>query len=494
MASSSRKRKGKDIVPQEEAEEGELLHGVLLPEPAKEHRSGPSQDISTRDQRLRENVEMRHAWFTWFTSEEDLDKCRKEFWTPGSEAGRQHFQGKLIELGLEAYIAAAMDANRVGFSTSVLDVHERLAIFVRSVPGHFVEQYETWLKSPQFDEWTLAREKRPYSFRSGDVYLVGAVDPELADQIGRFDVVFYAKSYTCIPWWNGGQIYDWIEREFELRWKRSPNGQRREPVADDIAKYDAYTHLSVEIFRKQRLEMAATLLQGLAFMHTHNWLHCDLHLANIFVHFPLWDWDDRVDKQHERHDNFPNADLPAINKKLVFVGVRDLGWAQREGDTGKHVHAYPAHVKNPREWVAPELTHVMAKKDRTGKKYVTKFSQSTDIFAMGYILQRLCGDYFSDMTPKEEAAYDQEKFAKGFPSGTSLPHVAHRMRLREALEQMTAADIANRHDYRMTARYWVTYFQDQLMIDPLVCQRPLESKPRAKKHPDDPREIGKDKL
>ncbi|KAL3677104.1 hypothetical protein R1sor_027052 [Riccia sorocarpa] len=107
---------------------------------------------------------------------------------------------------------------------------------------------------------------------------------------------------------------------------------------------------------------------------------------------------------------------------------------------------------------------------------------------------RLCGDYFSDMTPKEEAAYDQEKFAKGFPSGTSLPHVAHRMRLREALEQMTAADIANRHDYRMTARYWVTYFQDQLMIDPLVCQRPLESKPRAKKHPDGPREIGKDKL
>ncbi|KAL3675929.1 hypothetical protein R1sor_025877 [Riccia sorocarpa] len=396
-----------------------------------------------------------------------------------------------------------MEANRVGFSTSVLDVHERLAIFVRS----------------------------------GDVYLVGAVDPELADQIGRFDVVFYVakrlkdqwyefsgfdelvKEFTAFPlnspiicsptagffdrrnptlvfpWWNGGQIYDWIEREFELRWKRSPNGQRREPVADDIiAKYDADTHLSVEIFRKHRLEMAATLLQGLAFMHTHNWLHCDLHLANIFVHFPLWDWDDRVDKQRERHDNFPNADLPAINRKLVFVGIGDLGWAQREGDTGKHVHAYPAHVKNPREWVAPELTHEMAKKDRTGRKYVTKFSQSTDIFAMGYIIQRLCGDYFSDMTPKEEAAYDQEKFAKGFPSGTSLPHVAHRMRLREALEQMTAADIANRHDYRMTARYWVTYFQDQLMIDPLVCQRPLESKPRAKKHPDGPREIGKDKL
>ncbi|KAL3675976.1 hypothetical protein R1sor_025924 [Riccia sorocarpa] len=285
--------------------------------------------------------------------------------------------------------------------------------------------------------------------RSGDVYLVGAVDPELADQIGRFDVVFYVakrlkdqwyegsgfdelvKEFTAFPlnspiicsptagfferlnptlvfpWWNGGQIYDWIEREFELRWKRSPNGQRREAMADDIiAKYDADTHLSVEIFRKHRFFLALGILDGL----------------------------------------------------------------------------------NEKEILANMFTH------RTGKKYVTKFSQSTDIFAMGYILQRLCGDYFSDMTPKEEAAYDQEKFAKGFPSGTSLPHVAHRMRLREALEQITVADIANRHDYRMTARYWVTYFQDQLMIDPLVCQRPLESKPRAKKHPDGPREIGKDKL
>ncbi|KAL3676702.1 hypothetical protein R1sor_026650 [Riccia sorocarpa] len=30
---------------------------------------------------------------------------------------------------------------------------------------HWEEQYEMWLKSPHFDEWTLAREKWPYSFR-----------------------------------------------------------------------------------------------------------------------------------------------------------------------------------------------------------------------------------------------------------------------------------------------------------------------------------------
>ncbi|KAL3689746.1 hypothetical protein R1sor_016055 [Riccia sorocarpa] len=151
MASLSRKRTGKDPLPQEEAEEGELLLGVSLPAPAKQHQSGSSQDIATKDERLRENAEMHHAWFRWFTSEDDLDKCRKEFWTPGSEAGRQHFQGKLIELGLKAYIVVAMDANRVGFLTSVLDVHERLATFVKSVPRHWNEQYEIppHLKNPK---------------------------------------------------------------------------------------------------------------------------------------------------------------------------------------------------------------------------------------------------------------------------------------------------------------------------------------------------------
>ncbi|KAL3683759.1 hypothetical protein R1sor_001781 [Riccia sorocarpa] len=279
--------------------------------------------------------------------------------------------------------------------------------------------------------------------RSRNVYLVGAVDPELAGHLGRYDVVVYVakrlkdqwyegsgfdelvKEFTTFPinhliicspstgffdrrkptlifpWWNRRHISDWIERELELRWKRNPNGQRREPVADDIiAKYDVDTLRSVEIFRKHRLHMAASLLQGLVFMHTHNWLYCDLHMTNIFVHFPLWDWDDMA----------------------TLWGL------------------------------------------------------------------------FSDMTSKEKQAYDDEKFAMGYPPGTYLPHVAHGMRLRDTLERMTTADIANRHDYREAATYWSTYFQEQWMVDPLTCQRPPESKERAKKHPEGWREIGKDKL
>ncbi|KAL3690253.1 hypothetical protein R1sor_016562 [Riccia sorocarpa] len=120
---------------------------------------------------------------------------------------------------------------------------------------------------------------------------------------------------------------------------------------------------------------------------------------------------------------------------------------------------YPVGDRDPRAWVAPELTRE--------KAY---------------------------MTPRERSEYDDEMFAKGFPTGASLPHVVHGQRLREALDTMTTVNIANRIDHRRTAAHWETYFQEQLMVDPLVCQRPPETKPREKKHPDGPREIGKDKL
>ncbi|KAL3702261.1 hypothetical protein R1sor_020283 [Riccia sorocarpa] len=155
---------------------------------------------------------------------------------------------------------------------------------------------------------------------------------------------------------------------------------------------------------------------------------------------------------------------------------------------------YPVGDRDPRAWVVPELTREKACPDWRGRKYITFFSETTDIYAMGYILENLCGDFFSDMTPKERSAYDDEMFTKGFPTGASLPHVVHGQRLREALDTMTTVNIANRIDHRRTAAHWETYFHEQLMVDPLVCQRPPKTKARQKKHLDGPREIGKHKL
>ncbi|KAL3678930.1 hypothetical protein R1sor_021886 [Riccia sorocarpa] len=340
---------------------------------------------------------------------------------------------------------------------------------------------------------------------SGNCFVVGVRDPGLAKTLGAHDVVFYvAKRMLMIdrwrisghaeavremsafpishpaicapvggilddesptllfPWWNGGQISHWITRERELRWKRTANGFRREPPSEDVmARYDTDMHLSVEIFRKHRLHMAATLLQGLAFMHEHKWLHYD-----IFVHFPLWDWNDML-KESDRHDNKDiDPEGRRIIRKLVFVGIGDIGWAQTkdQADNGTF-KPYPVGDRDPHAWVAPELTK-----------------------------EKACPDWRGHMTPRERSAYDDEMFAKGFPTGASLPHVVHGQRLREALDTMMTVNIANRIDHRRTAAHWETYFQEQLMVDPLVCQRPPETKPRQKKHPDGPREIGKEKL
>ncbi|KAL3681768.1 hypothetical protein R1sor_024724 [Riccia sorocarpa] len=114
---------------------------------------------------------------------------------------------------------------------------------------------------------------------------------------------------------------------------------------------------------------------------------------------------------------------------------REPPWAQTkdQADNGTF-KPYPVGDRDPRAWVAPELTR-----------------------------EKACPDW----------------------------QVAGAL---DTLDTMTTVNIANRIDHRRTAAHWETYFQEQLMVDPLVCQRPPETKPRQKKHPDGPREIGKHKL
>ncbi|KAL2632856.1 hypothetical protein R1flu_004335 [Riccia fluitans] len=123
------------------------------------------------------------------------------------------------------------------------------------------------------------------------------------------------------PWWNGVDIRNWYIVERALRGKLSEDGALQLP-SEDLEKYNAEYRLHASIFRCYRLEIAATLLQGLAFIHGHEWLHFDIHFGNVLVHFPLWDWDDKL-LHNIRHDNFKN-DGARITRKLVFVGIGDL--------------------------------------------------------------------------------------------------------------------------------------------------------------------------
>ncbi|KAL3688571.1 hypothetical protein R1sor_014880 [Riccia sorocarpa] len=417
-----------------------------------------------------------------------------------------------------------MDQHVYGMEASALELQKRMLRAVKAVPTQLVENYDKWLKSPQFDAWSMGSEDRkwalPWQLRSpglrqeifrtrARVWEVGCLDPTLVKQLGAHDVVFYVAkrlvtrgtrtgfdegvkemsafpiSHPAIcrpiggmldretptllfPWWNGGHIAKWTAIEHELRWRLAPNGLRWRPLS----------------FKDWH-----SCILRIGFIVT------SIPSRNIFVHFPLWDWDDKG-KVDVRVDNPSDANARRIKRKLVFVALGDLGWAQKKKDAEKGRFSLDKHERTTREWVAPELTYPKAPYDAQGNQYVTNFTESSDVFALGWVLKELCGDFFTQMSPRLLALYDESMFAKGFPtsSRTSLPHSFHAAKLKEALDIMTTRNIANRPDIRRTAHYWATFFHEQLMVDPFECQRPIEDKPRAKEHPDGPRELGRDLL
>ncbi|KAL3697140.1 hypothetical protein R1sor_011216 [Riccia sorocarpa] len=299
----------------------------------------------------------------------------------------------------------------------------------------------------------------------GTVYKVGVVDSSLVADLGSHDVVFYVAkllndtpwsnareemlkelfAFTVnhptmvrpvaaffdpktpgllFPWWKGTAIKKWYEIERALRGKVTLDGKTRQ-VSEDIGKYDWDHQLNATIFRRHRLQIAGTLLQGLAFMHRRDWLHCDIHYGNIFVHFPLWDWDDKQ-AHNKRHDNL-DSDGDMINRKLVFVGIGDLGYAQTTQDAAAGKHRYNHLDKVPQKWTAPKLTVEKAYTGDDGKQYITYWTKSTDVFAMGWLIREICGDFFIDMSREEKLEYDREKWAMGYPTTSESPHQTHRL-------------------------------------------------------------------
>ncbi|KAL2632912.1 hypothetical protein R1flu_004391 [Riccia fluitans] len=137
----------------------------------------------------------------------------------------------------------------------------------------------------------------------------------------------------------------------------------------------------------------------------------------------------------------------------------------------------------------------MAYTNSMGEKYVTNWTKSLDVFAMGWLIRQICGDFFTDISKDEMVRYDEEKWKMGFPLNTTLPHETHKACLYEALDAMLHRDISKNYlqDKRKTAEWWAHYFKDQLMVDPIVCMWSIESKPLAKSHPDGPRDVMEDR-
>ncbi|KAL2607490.1 hypothetical protein R1flu_026063 [Riccia fluitans] len=59
---------------------------------------------------------------------------------------------------MDAFRKASQDPERFRFGQNLDKIQERLTKYVKSIPGHLLEEYELWLKSSQFESWTSERE------------------------------------------------------------------------------------------------------------------------------------------------------------------------------------------------------------------------------------------------------------------------------------------------------------------------------------------------
>ncbi|KAL3679614.1 hypothetical protein R1sor_022570 [Riccia sorocarpa] len=290
---------------------------------------------------------------------------------------------------------------------------------------------------------------------AGCTHRVGIVDEELVPVLGAHDVVHYAlkiwhgekgdsnihekcicemmvfpESHPTIihpiglskdkkrpmllfPLWNGGTLVKYINLEKRSRGRISPKGVRLSNE-EFRASVTADEWLNIEIFRKHMLQIADTMVAGLKFIHLHKWLHCDIHWQNVLLHFPSWDWDETKSRADSGRDNENRPLSPLIRRSMVFVGIGDLGWAQSFEEVQKDFDPYPVSDENPRKWIAPKLNPKLAIADEDGNKFMTKFSQESDIYALGWLIREMCGDFFTDMTDEAKVHPDgPQKVSRG---------------------------------------------------------------------------------
>ncbi|KAL3693262.1 hypothetical protein R1sor_006913 [Riccia sorocarpa] len=496
---SESKRKRKKHAREEEGP----LAGTVLPVTEEKKGAENARKKAEKDEHYRQNSVFKHRWFVWFTQETNNQiPLEKRFFTPGSLRGIQNFRSHLMELAIVKFLE---EKEKPDPPKSIKD-HACTSAKYKACESmsdntiHFISK----------DNFTRRDETTRLGFGgAGRTHRVGVVDEELVPVLGAHDVVHYAlkiwheekgdlkvhekciremmaipESHPAIirpiglskdkkrpmllfPLWNGGTLEKYINLEKRSRGRISPEGVRLSNE-EFQASVTADEWLNIEIFHKHRLQIAGTMVAGLKFMHLHKWLHCDIHWQNVLLHFPSWDWDETKLRADSGRDNENRPLSPLIRRSMVFVGIGDLGWAQSFEEAQKDFDPYPVSDPNPRKWIALELNQKLAIAHENGNKFMMKFSQESDIYALGWLIREMCGDFFTGMTDEEEREYNQAVYTRGL----HIPNAAevHGRLLREGLEKMTCHPFRNQ---RRTMDFWAHYFHEQLFIDPVTCARLL---------------------
>ncbi|KAL3687529.1 hypothetical protein R1sor_013838 [Riccia sorocarpa] len=423
----------------------------------RKRKRGNKKSYQVAKARTTNNHYIRHAWFTWFAENVEHKEIFRRYNTPGTSMGIRRFVEHLCELGQQTYeqrrqVIQALPPWDKSIKTT-------LELWAQQVPSDFKQEYEKWINTQVFKDWSDGSSKRREDiagrlatpegkaslltkvemwqrwFEAGKARLVRlgsfsykmkGCEPILDNQLLRPIAChnIEAEPILVYPYWNDRDIFQWMRLEHVIRGTRLPdNSGRSANLIPDHPKWfpdpedfeTLHNWKNVEIFHAHRLEIMCTLWSALDFMHEHNWLHCDIHVRNVFLHFPDWDFD----------EGFPKDRMLTWedNQSLVFAALGDLGMAQQvhvaASDNGvKYTRTDPVE----RDWIALELVDEKIRElARKGIiiRSVSEYNKATDVYALGVLTQKVCGDFFMDRTKPEWKAYNDKYYDAGADTHTS---------------------------------------------------------------------------
>ncbi|KAL3689908.1 hypothetical protein R1sor_016217 [Riccia sorocarpa] len=464
-------------------EEGPLAGAVLLTT-EEEKRAENARKKAEKDEHYRQNSVFRHRWFVWFTQEtNNQTPLEKRFFTHGSLRGIQNFRSHLMELAIVKFLEEKEKPDARPWETSVSTMSQRLVRFLKEVPKNWDKLYDVWLKSREFESWTedAVRQK-------GEKPLL--IIPSLTMR----------NDEEKKKWKRTAEVW--------AQWFQPPKSIKDHACTS--AKYKACDSMSDNTIRfiskdsfTRRDETTRLDVGGAGCTHRVGVVDEELVPvlgAHDVVHYALkiWHGEEGDTKIHEKCIRemmaFPESH-PAIirpiglskdkKRPMLLFPLWNGGTLENFEEVRKDFEPYPVSDENPRKWIAPELNPKLAIDDEDGNKFMTKFSQESDIYVLGWLIREMCGDFFTDMTDEEKREYNQAVYTRGL----HIPNAAevHGRLLREALEKMTWKKICHPYrNQRRTMDFWAHYFNEQLFIDPVTCARPIEYGPRAKVQPDGP--------
>ncbi|KAL3676020.1 hypothetical protein R1sor_025968 [Riccia sorocarpa] len=241
------------------------------------------ESYKTAKARTTNNHYIRHAWFTWFAENVEHKETFRRYNTPGTSMGIRRFVEHLCELGRQTYeqrrqVIPALPPWDKPIKTT-------LELWAQQVPSEFKEEYEKWIKTKVFKDWSDGGSRRRRDIvgrlatpegkasllmkvemwqrwfeRARHVQLGKALGKELGmegvvshvakkcDAVGtnsawvmmHKELASFAETHCAIvqpiachnieaelilvyPYWNGRDIYQWMRLEHVTRGTRLPD-------------------------------------------------------------------------------------------------------------------------------------------------------------------------------------------------------------------------------------------------------------------------------